>query len=123
MYFFRLFRFRSPDRDQETDRRRIAFVQRALRSAAADAEVEVKGLRTRIAKARISLTSLLAQIEGGDPELARGAQLNNAEERLLASERRLTQMKEHLARLQEIESAAGELMRATIAETSRRKVA
>jgi hypothetical protein len=32
-------------------------------------------------------------------------------------------MKEHLARLREIESAAGDLMSATIAETGRRKVA
>jgi hypothetical protein len=123
MFFFRLFQFRSPDRDQETDRRRIALVQKALRSAVADAEAEVKGLRTRVAKARISLTSLLAQIEDGDPEPARGAQLSNAEQRLVAGERRLTQMKEHLARLREIESAAGDLMSATIAETGRRKVA
>ena len=123
MFFFRLFQFRSPDRDQETDRCRIALVQKALRSAVADAEAEVKGLRTRVAKARISLTSLLAQIEDGDPEPARGAQLSNAEQRLVAGERRLTQMKEHLARLREIESAAGDLMSATIAETGRRKVA
>jgi hypothetical protein len=123
MFFYRLFQFRSPDRDQETDRRRIALVQKALRSAVADAEAEVKGLRTRVAKARMSLTSLLAHIEDGDPEPARGAQLNNAEQRLVVAERRLTQMKEHLARLREIESAAGDLMSATIAETGRRKVA
>jgi hypothetical protein len=120
MFFFRLFQFRSPDRDRETDRRRIALVQKALRSAVADAEAEVRGLRTRIAKARMSLTSLLAQIEDGDPEPARGAQLNNAEQRLLAGERRLMQMKEHLARLREIEGAAAQLASATIAETGRK---
>jgi hypothetical protein len=123
MLFFRLFQFRSPDRDQETDRLRIALVQKALRSAVADAEAEVKGLRTRIAKARMTLTFLLAQIENGDPVLARGAQLNNAEQRLLAGERRLAQMKEHLARLWEIEGAAAQLANATIAETGRKEVA
>jgi hypothetical protein len=123
MFFFRLFQFRSPDRDQETDNRRVALVQKALRSAVADAEAEVKGLRIRIAKARMSLTSLLAQIEDGDPEPALGAQLNSAEQRLLAGEQRLKQMKEHLARLREIEGSAAQLASTTIAETGRKAVA
>jgi CspA family cold shock protein len=54
MFLSRLFQFRSSDRDQETDKRRIALVQKAVRSAVADAEAEVTGLRTRIAKARTS---------------------------------------------------------------------
>jgi hypothetical protein len=123
MFFFRLFQFRSPNRDQETDNRRITLVQKALRSAVADAEAEIRGLRTRMAKARMSLTSLLGQIEDGDPEPALGAQLNNAEQRLLAGEQRLKQMKEHLARLREIEGAAAQLTNATIAETDRKAVA
>jgi hypothetical protein len=123
MFFFRLFQFRSPDRDQETDNRRITLVQKALRSAVADAEAEMKGLRRRVAKARMSLTSLLAQIEDGDPQPALGVQLNNAEQRVLAGEQRLKQMKEHLARLREIEGAAAQLTSAPIAETDRKAVA
>ena len=112
MFFFRLFQFRSPDRDQETDNRRITLVQKALRSAVADAEAEMKGLRRRVAKARMSLTSLLAQIEDGDPQPALGVQLNNAEQRVLAGEQRLKQMKEHLALLRELESVAARLANA-----------
>jgi hypothetical protein len=41
MFIFRLFQFRSPERDQAADDRRIALVQRAVRSAVADAEAEV----------------------------------------------------------------------------------
>ena len=100
MLFFRLFRFRSPDRDQETDNRRITLVQKALRSAVADAEAEMKGLRTRIAKARMSL-DIPRAVRGWRPAPALGAQLNNAEQRLLAGEQRLKQMNEHLVRLRE----------------------
>ena len=46
MFLFRMFQFRSSDRDQETDRRRIALVRKAVHSAVADAEAEVTGLRT-----------------------------------------------------------------------------
>jgi septation ring formation regulator EzrA len=109
MYVFRLFQFRSPDRDQETDKRRIALVQKAVRSAVTDAEAEVKGLQTRIAKARTSVTSILAQIEDGDPDPACRAQLTNVEQRLLAGERRLVQMKDHVARLRELEGVAARL--------------
>jgi small-conductance mechanosensitive channel len=61
----------------------------------------------------MSLTSLLAQIEDGDAEPALSAQLDNAEQRVLAGEQRLKQMKEHLARLREIEGAAAQLTSAT----------
>ena len=109
MYVFRLFSFRSPDRDRETDSRRIALVQRAVRSAIKDAEAEVIGLRTRIAKARTSVTSLLAQIEDGDAGAGCRAELNNVEQRLLSGERRLAQMKEHLELLRELEGVATRL--------------
>ena len=112
MYVFRLFSFRSPDRDRETDSRRIALVQKAVRSAVEGAEAEVAGLRTRIAKARTSMTSLLAQIEDGDPDPGCRAELNNVEQRLLAGERRLEQMKEHLTLLRELEGVAVRLTNA-----------
>jgi hypothetical protein len=124
MFLSRLFRFRSSDRDQETDKRRIALVRTAVRSAVADAEAEVTGLRTRIAKARTSVTSLLAQIEDGSPEPACRAQLTNFEQRLLAGEQRLAQMKDHLSRLRELELVAAELTTtATITEAARKAAA
>ena len=109
MFIFRLFQFRSPERDEATDKRRIELVQRAVHSAIADAEAEMKGLRIRITKARTTVTSLLAHIEDGDPDPACRAQLSNVEQRLLAGERRLAQMKEHLARLREMEGVATRL--------------
>jgi hypothetical protein len=111
MFIFRLFQFRSPERDQAADNRRIALVRGAVRSAVADAEAEVKGLQTRVAKARASVTSLLAQIEDGEPPPDCRARLTPLEQRLLAGERRLAQMKEHLARLRELESVAARLSR------------
>jgi hypothetical protein len=109
MFIFRLFQFRSPERDEATDARRIELVQRAVHSAIGDAEAEVKGLRTRIAKARTTVTSFLAHIEDGDPDPACRAQLSNVEQRLLAGERRLAQMNEHLVRLRELEGVAARL--------------
>jgi hypothetical protein len=123
MWSFRLFRFRSPYRDQETDKRRLAVVQKAVRSAVADAEAEVKGLQTRVAKARTSVTCLLASIEDGDSDPVWRAQLTNDEQRLLVGERRLTQMKEHVARLRELERMASELTNSTITEAGRKAVA
>jgi hypothetical protein len=123
MFFLRLFQFRSPDRDQETDKRRFAPVQKAVHSAIADAEAEVKGLQTRIAKARTSVTYLLTQIEDGDHEPNCRARLANVEQRLLAGELRLGQMKEHLACLRELERVAAGLTRPMIAEARRKAVA
>jgi chromosome segregation ATPase len=123
MFLDRLFRFRSPDRDQETDKRRLAPVQKAVRRAVAQAEVEVSGLRTRIAKARASVTALLAQIEDGDPDPAHRSQLTIIEQRLREGERRLAQMKQHLARLRELERITAELVSAAITDVGRKAAA
>jgi hypothetical protein len=109
MLIFRLFQLRSPERDQAADSRRIALVKRAVRSAVEDAEAEVKGLQIRTPTARTSVTSLLAQIEDGDPPPDCRARLTPLEQRLLAGERRLAKMKEHLALLRELESVAARL--------------
>ena len=109
MFPFHLFRFAYSARDQETDKRRVVLVQKAIRSAITGAEAEVIGLRTRIAKARKSVTFLLAQIEDGDLASARRAQLADAERRLSVGEQRLSQMKEHIARLREVERVAAAL--------------
>jgi hypothetical protein len=112
MFIFRLSQFRSRKRDHATDNRRIALVQGAVLSAIADAEAEVKGLQSRITKARTSVTFLAALIEDGDLDPAGRAQLIDFEQRLLAGERRLAQMKEHVARLRELEVVATRLMSA-----------
>jgi hypothetical protein len=123
MFLSRMFQFRSSNRDQETDRRRIVLVEKAVRSAAAGAEAEVAGLRTRISKARTSLTCLLARIEDGDREARCRAELTKVERRLLAAEQRLAQMKEHLSRLRELERLTVELTTATRNEASRKEAA
>jgi chromosome segregation ATPase len=123
MFLQRLFQFRSPDRDQETDKRRLVPVQKAVRRAVAEAEAEVSGLRTRIAKARASVTSLLAQIEDGDPDPAHRSQLTNIEQRLREGERRLAQVKQHLACLRELEGMTAELVSATITDVGRKAAA
>jgi hypothetical protein len=123
MFLSRLFQFRSSDRDQETDKRRIALVQKAVRSAVADAEAEVTGLRTRIAKARTSVTCLLAQIEDGDPDPACRTQLTNVEQRLLSGEQRLAQIQKHLSRLRELERVTAELTTAAITQAGRKAAA
>jgi hypothetical protein len=123
MFLSRMFQFRSSKRDQETDRRRIAIVENAVHSAVAGAEAEVAGLRTRISKARTSLTFLLARIEDGDHDVRSRAQLTDVERRLLAAEQRLAQMKEHLSRLHELEHLTSDLTTAAIKETSRKVAA
>jgi hypothetical protein len=40
MFSLRLFRFRSLERNRESDERRIAFIQKVVRSAVAEAEAE-----------------------------------------------------------------------------------
>jgi hypothetical protein len=51
----REFRFRSPERNRETDERRIALIQEVVSSAVADAAAEATGVRARIAQAQRSL--------------------------------------------------------------------
>jgi hypothetical protein len=49
MFSLRVFRFRSLERNRDNDERRIAFIQKVVRSAVADAEDEATGLRARMA--------------------------------------------------------------------------
>ena len=82
MFSLRLARFCSLWRNQQTDERRIVFVQKAVLSAVADAEAEAAVLRVSVAKTRTSVTMLLAQIEDGDPNPTCRAELTNLEQRL-----------------------------------------
>jgi hypothetical protein len=106
MFGLHLFRFRSRERDREADDRRLALIQKDVRSALADAEAEATGLRARIAKARRSSSFLLEQIEGDGADPARGGDLRNLEQNLLTAEARLAQLNDHLGRLRKIEEAA-----------------
>jgi formiminotetrahydrofolate cyclodeaminase len=105
MFSLRLARFCSLWRNQQTDERRIAFVQKAVLSAVADAEAEAAVLHVSVAKTRTSVTMLLAQIEDGDPNPTCRTELTNLEQRLRVGERRLAQLKDHLAILQRLENA------------------
>jgi chromosome segregation ATPase len=100
------FRSRSSQRDQETDQARLAGVVQAVRSAVANAESELNGLRARLEKARQSAGMLLGNdMDNGDGGGAHESELRRVEEQLLGAERRIAELKDHLAALQRIESA------------------
>jgi nucleoid-associated protein YgaU len=103
MFDFRQFLFRSPERDGETDRRRLAALQQAVHSAVESAVHESNGLRGRLDRARQSAAFLLAQMDDGIPEAARGGELANLERRLVGAERRLARLRIQLTILRTIE--------------------
>jgi hypothetical protein len=103
MFDFRQFLFRSPERDGETDRRRLAALQQSVHSAVESAEYESNGLRARLDRARQSAAFLLAQMDDGVPEAARHAELANIERRLVGAERRLARLRIQLTILRTIE--------------------
>jgi hypothetical protein len=98
------FRFRSLDRDRESDERRIALIREVARFVVADAEAEVAGLRARIVQARRQLMRPLDV--DGRPDASRRAELTNLEQHLLVGEQRFARLKVHLALLRSVEVAA-----------------
>jgi hypothetical protein len=106
MFSLRLFGFRSLERNRENDERRIAFIQKVVRSAVAEAEAEAAGLQARMAKARKSAISLVEHVESGEPDRSHHAELANLEARFLVGEQRLAQLKDHVDFLRSIEVAA-----------------
>jgi hypothetical protein len=103
MFGLRRFRFRSPERDRDAMERRLALIRRVVRSSIAEAESESKGLRVRVARTRRSVISLLAQIEDREPDPACRTELTSLERTLLAGERSVTQLEDHLAALRKLE--------------------
>ena len=99
------FRFRSPQRDRQTDRARLMRIQQNVRAAVTDAEHELTGLRTRLEKARQSATFLLGGMEGGEHGEARVSEIKSVEARLLVADRRIAQLKDHIAALRRVEGA------------------
>jgi hypothetical protein len=104
MFDFRQFLFRSPERDGETDRRRLVLLRESVHSALESAEHESNGLRGRLEKARQSAAFLLDQMDDGVPEAARRAELANVEQRLVGAERRLARLRIQLTILRTIEN-------------------
>jgi hypothetical protein len=84
--------------------RRIALIRKVVRSAVADAEAEVMGLRARVVRARRSAI-FLVEVDSSEPDPSRRARLTSLEQHLLAAEQRLNQLKAHLAFLRSIEAA------------------
>jgi hypothetical protein len=104
MFDFTQFRFRSPERDKATDQARIGSIRGAIRSAMADAEKELSGLRRRLENARRTAGMLLGKMEGGGPDKNATLELKRVEERLIVAERRIVELRKHLAALQRIEN-------------------
>jgi hypothetical protein len=98
-----LFSFRSPQRNQETDRRRLSQIWSVVNSAISHAETETKGLRARVAKARIS-AAFLAEVDGGESDPSGHAKLKTVERYVADAEARLAQLKDHLEHLRRIEA-------------------
>ena len=103
MFSLRRFRFRSPERDRVSAERRLAVIQRVVRSAIAEAEGESKGLRVRVAKTRSSVVSLLAQAQERETAPACRAELTDLEHTLLTGERSLALLEDHLTALRKLE--------------------
>src|ERR1700733_15594566 len=95
MFSLRLFRFRSLERNRESDERRIAFIQKVVRSAVAEAEAEVTGLRTPMAKSRRSVIFLVEHGESGGADPSQRAENTSLEARLLVREEGRAQLKNH----------------------------
>jgi hypothetical protein len=106
MFSQRLFRFRSPERNREVDNRRFALIQKAARTALAEAEAEANGLGARIAKARRALIFLKEHREAENSQPTSDVELGSIERSLLTAEGRLEQLREHISVLSKLEEAA-----------------
>jgi hypothetical protein len=97
-----LFSFRSPQRNQETDRRRLSQISKVVNSAISHAQMETKGLQARIAKARGSAAFL---VDGAESDPSSHAKLYTVERYVATAEERVAQLKHHLEHLRRIEGA------------------
>jgi hypothetical protein len=95
-------RFRSRERDQETDRGRLASIRESVLSTISSAQNELRGLQARVERARQSAATLTTT--GKDEEFGENERASS-EIRVLAPERRIEELKDHLAALRRIESA------------------
>ena len=77
MFGLRRFRFRSPERNRDTEERRLVRIKGVVHSEVLEAEAELKGLRARVAKTRRAVMSLLAQVKDSEPDPACRAELQS----------------------------------------------
>jgi hypothetical protein len=110
MFGLRRFRFRSPERNRDTEERRLVRIKGVVHSAVLEAEAELKGLRARVAKTRRAVMSLLAQVKDSEPEPACRAELTSLERTLRAGEQSLAQLEDHLTVLRKLERRLGRLV-------------
>jgi hypothetical protein len=104
MLIFRLLRFRSLQRDMETDQARLVLVKRTVRSSITNAQRELNGVRSRLENARQLGALHQANMDNGRAEEPQGSDLAGVQERLVAAEKRVAQLMRHLAALHRIES-------------------
>jgi hypothetical protein len=104
MFNFERTRFRSPERDRQTDQARLASIQNAIRSTTANAEREFEGLRGRVENARRTAGMLLEKMEKESSGDNGASELRRLEERLTVAEVRIVQLRKHLAALERIEN-------------------
>jgi hypothetical protein len=103
MFGLRRFRFRSPERNRETDERRLSRIKGVVHSAVLEAEAELRGLRARVAKTRRGVMSLLAQVEDREPDPACRVELTTFQRALRAGEQSLAQLEDHHTVLRNLE--------------------
>jgi hypothetical protein len=100
-------RFRSAGRDRETDERRLATIESAVREALVAAEREKSALGQRLEQARTRATILAGtdtyEHETRLPE--RTAGLAESEAEMTRAENRLLDLERHISKLKRIESA------------------
>jgi hypothetical protein len=104
--------FRSPQRNEETDRQRLSQIWRVVNSAISHAETETKGLRARIAKARRS-AAFLVEVGHGESDPSSHAKLKTVERYVADAEARVAQLKDHFEHLRRIEAAVTPLSHGT----------
>jgi hypothetical protein len=96
-------RFRSPERNRETDERRFGLIRMTVRSAIEDAEAEATGLRARVAEARRLGMFLVQRVDDDESVPTPRAEFMNSAKQLLAIEHRLAQLEDDLTALRKLE--------------------
>jgi hypothetical protein len=109
LFLYPELRFRSRERDQETDRSRLASIRESVLSAISSAQNELAGLQVRVERARQSAATLTTT--GKDDEFGENER-TGVEIRVLAPEKRIEELKDHLSALRRIESAVNKELNA-----------
>lgn len=105
------FRFRAADRDKRSDEERITSIRNVIRGAVSGAELELVGLSRRVEEFRAQAAFLFGSEQDPIRDPHDETQLSEAEARLLAAERRIGELKDHLARLSAFEETFVERFR------------